>query len=87
MGSVEEITAAITGMALIIADITTGELVQATPSIEELRLELLDLTDEQLQSREHFFYFVVHQKTLGRRPDGLVHQLNRLSACKFSTPR
>ena len=69
MGSAEGITAAITGMALIITVITTGELMQPTPSNEELRLELLDLTDEQLQSREHCFYFVVHQKTLGRRPD------------------
>jgi len=53
MGSAEGITAAITGMALIITVITTGELMQPTPSIEELRLVLIDQTDEQLNRKEH----------------------------------
>ena len=69
MGSAEGITAAITGMALIITDITTGELMQPTPSIEELRLFLLVLTDEQLHRQQHCFYLVAHKKTLGRWPD------------------
>ena len=65
MGSAKGITAAITGMALIITVITTGELVQPPTSIEELRLVLLVLDDEQLQRREHCFYLVVHQKCSG----------------------
>ncbi len=69
MGSAEGITAAITGMALTTTVITTGELVQPPTSIEELRLVVLDLTDEQLQRQEHFFYLVAHKKTLGRWPD------------------
>ena len=60
MGSAEGITEAITGMALIITVITTGELLHPPTSIEELRLVLIASTDEQLQRREHFFYLVVY---------------------------
>jgi hypothetical protein len=72
MGSAEGITAAITGMALIITVITTGELVQPPTSIEELRLVLLASTDEQLNRKEHCFYLVVHQKCSGA---GQMHRL------------
>jgi len=72
MGSAEGITAAITGMALIITVITTGELMQPTPSIEELRLVLIDQTDEQLNRKEHCFYLVVPQTFLGA---GQMHML------------
>jgi hypothetical protein len=69
MGSAEGITAAIKGMALITTVITTGELVQPPTSIEELRLVLLDQTDEQLNRKEHCFYLVAHKKTLGPWPE------------------
>jgi len=86
MGSAEGITAETTGIALIITVITTGELMHPPNSIEELRLFLLVLTDEQLHRQQHCFYLVSLLKIHVRWPDALIHQLNRLSACRFSTP-
>ena len=42
---------------------------QPPPSIEELRLERPDLTDEQLHRREQRLRLVGHLHMLGRWPD------------------